>query len=168
MPIGSSPDFEKRSFEIKNDDKFFSRLLTKETSKTNPSLRVYYGDVSGTVPFMWETCPGTPKHHSFYDTSLIPPLTPPPYYSTNINKPIKRNSRSKLLYTLLRRINPKKVNQFGMSSSSSSSMSCVHEGRRQFSRRGTMLDDDRQKVCPSRLSLFTKKALLSVVGHRSG
>ncbi|CAA2933698.1 Hypothetical predicted protein [Olea europaea subsp. europaea] len=180
MPIGSSPDFEKRSFEIKNDDKFFSRLLTKETSKTNPSFRVYYGDVPGTVPFMWETSPGTPKHHSFYDTSLIPPLTPPPYYSTNINKPIKRNSRSKLLYTLLRRINPKKVNQFGMSSSSSSSMSwstsshatfspsCVHEGRRQFSRRGTMLDDDHQEVCPSRLSLITKKALLSIVGHRSG
>ncbi|CAI9761902.1 unnamed protein product [Fraxinus pennsylvanica] len=119
MPIGSIPDLEK-SFEIKSDGKFFSRLLSKETSKTNPSFRVYYGDVSGTVPFSWETCPGTPKHQSFYDTSLIPPVTPPPYYSTNINKPIKRNSRSRLLHTLLRRINPKKVNQFEMSSSSSS------------------------------------------------
>ncbi|KAL2484930.1 Uncharacterized protein Adt_29686 [Abeliophyllum distichum] len=165
-------------FEIKhNEDKFFSSLVSKETSKIiNPSFRVYYGDVSGTVPFMWETRPGTPKHHTFYDcdTTIIPPLTPPPsYYSTNNNKPLKSRSKSRLFHTLLRKINLKKVSQFQMSSSVSSlffsttshlSLSdtmtpSLHGGGRQFSGRGTLLDDDHKKVFPSRMCLIMKKAL---------
>ncbi|KAF5771168.1 hypothetical protein HanRHA438_Chr14g0679101 [Helianthus annuus] len=44
------------------------------------SFRVlYYGSASaGSVPFMWESQPGTPKH-TLAESSL-PPLTPPPSY----------------------------------------------------------------------------------------
>ncbi|KAG2620107.1 uncharacterized protein LOC120665891 [Panicum virgatum] len=60
-----------------------SRLLSKDPSSvSNPSFRVYYGVASaGSVPFMWESAPGTPKN-SISDTTL-PPLTPPPSYYTN-------------------------------------------------------------------------------------
>ncbi|CAA3017515.1 Hypothetical predicted protein [Olea europaea subsp. europaea] len=182
--ISKSQDSGQKSFEIKNDNKFFSRLLAKESTKTNPSFRVYYGDVSVAVPFMWETRPGTPKHHTiFYDdaTSVIPPLSPPPsYYSTNRNKPLKTSSRSRILHTLLRRIDLKKINQFKMSSSSSSSSSSsvlpllswstslppsrFHGEGRRFSRRGTSLFDDNYKdVC-----LIMKKAWLSIFRRGSG
>ncbi|CAI9779186.1 unnamed protein product [Fraxinus pennsylvanica] len=182
MAISKSQDSGQKSLEIKNDDKFFSRLLSKETTKTNPSFRVYYGDVSGAVPFTWETRPGTPKHHTiFYDTSIIPPLTPPPsYYSTNGNKPLKPSSRSRILHTLLRRIDLKKVNQFESSSSSSSSTSSssvlswstsshvlspsyVHGEGRQFSRNGSSFDDNRKDVF-----LVMKNALLSIFRRGSG
>ncbi|KAF3433300.1 hypothetical protein FNV43_RR24402 [Rhamnella rubrinervis] len=72
----------KKSLQIKQDDKFFSRLMSKETSTANSSCRVYYGEASGAVPFMWESQPGTPKH-PFSDTSMNPPLTPPPSYSAS-------------------------------------------------------------------------------------
>ncbi|KAK1409289.1 hypothetical protein QVD17_35815 [Tagetes erecta] len=40
---------------------------------------LYYGSASaGSVPFMWESQPGTPKH-ALAESSL-PPLTPPPSY----------------------------------------------------------------------------------------
>ncbi|CAI9302588.1 unnamed protein product [Lactuca saligna] len=44
------------------------------------SFRVlYYGDASaGSVPFMWESHPGTPKHPTTDDQSSLPPLAPPP------------------------------------------------------------------------------------------
>ncbi|OEL29931.1 hypothetical protein BAE44_0009050 [Dichanthelium oligosanthes] len=60
-----------------------SRLLSKDPSSvSNPSFRVYYGVASaGSVPFMWESAPGTPKN-SISDTTL-PPLTPPPSYYSN-------------------------------------------------------------------------------------
>ncbi|KAE8662767.1 saposin B domain-containing family protein [Hibiscus syriacus] len=87
--LNTSPDLpQNKTLEIKQDDKFFSRLLSKETSVTNPSFRVYYGGLPGAVPFTWESQPGTPKY-TFSDTS-IPPLTPPPsYYSKSTTKPIK-------------------------------------------------------------------------------
>ncbi|KAL7095158.1 hypothetical protein ACP275_10G006700 [Erythranthe tilingii] len=109
----------QKSFRIKHeDDKFFTRLLSKENSKS--SFRVYYGDVSSAVPFTWETCPGTPKHNSSsssdHHVNLMPPLTPPPSYFNNhnnldINDSFKTNSsRSKvLMHNLLRRMNPKKL-----------------------------------------------------------
>ncbi|GKU98273.1 hypothetical protein SLEP1_g11296 [Rubroshorea leprosula] len=67
--------------QIKQDDKFFSRLMSKEASAANSSARVYYGGARGAVPFVWELQPGTPKHPSA-DTTL-PPLTPPPSYYSN-------------------------------------------------------------------------------------
>ncbi|CAI9758858.1 unnamed protein product [Fraxinus pennsylvanica] len=119
--LTSSQNFQQKSFRIKHDDeKFLSRLFSKETSKSNPSFRVYYGDVSSAVPFMWETIPGTPKH-TFSDNSL-PPLTPPPsYYSNkNVNKSLNKPSRSKILYNLLTRMSFKKSVHVGSSPSSSS------------------------------------------------
>ncbi|KAI3474763.1 hypothetical protein Pfo_029989 [Paulownia fortunei] len=175
MPC-SSPDIHQKSFRIKHDDdKFFTRLLSKESSKSIPSFRVYYGDVSSAVPFTWETRPGTPKHTSS-DNSHIPPLTPPPsYYTNNVNNSSKKQSRSKLLlHNLLRRMNPKKahlasshssassLSSLSWSSSSHSSYSdpmttptYVHK-RRRFSSWGSSfderaMDDRRDEVCPSRL-----------------
>ncbi|KAG4180157.1 hypothetical protein ERO13_A10G149200v2 [Gossypium hirsutum] len=104
----TSPDHlpHNKSLEIKQDDKFFSRLLSKENSVANPSFRVYYGGLPGAVPFMWESQPGTPKY-TFSDTS-IPPLTPPPSYYSNSNsnsKPIKnKHSRSGLFQALFPKI----------------------------------------------------------------
>ncbi|KAJ4704284.1 Alkylated DNA repair protein [Melia azedarach] len=93
----TNSDLSKTSIQIKQDDKFFSRLLSKENSSANPSFRVYYGGGAGAVPFLWESRPGTPKC-ALSETSL-PPLTPPPSYYSNSdknNKPVKKlHSRSK-------------------------------------------------------------------------
>ncbi|KAL3521295.1 hypothetical protein ACH5RR_019444 [Cinchona calisaya] len=99
--------------QIKKDDKFFSRLLSKENSnnKVEASFRVlYYGGNSSSIPFMWESQPGTPKH-TFSDDSLLPPLTPPPSYQlatprkkTMQNKPSKPN----FLHSIFRRIYSRK------------------------------------------------------------
>lgn len=86
----------KKSLQIKEDNSFFSRLLSKETSIANSSCRVYYGE-AGAVPFVWELQPGTPKHplSEIYN----PPLTPPPSYSStnskNKSKTIKQSRVSK-------------------------------------------------------------------------
>ncbi|KAK9291219.1 hypothetical protein L1049_009407 [Liquidambar formosana] len=106
--LSSTPtDHPPKSLQIKQDNKFFSRLLSKETSMANPSFRVYYGGASGAVPFMWESQPGTPKH-TFCDNTL-PPLTPPPsYYFNSTKKPIKKHSRSNLLHSLFPRMIRKK------------------------------------------------------------
>ncbi|EOA21615.1 hypothetical protein CARUB_v10002028mg [Capsella rubella] len=43
-----------------------------------PSFRIYYYDgAAGSVPFEWESHPGTPKHPSS-ELPTLPPLTPPP------------------------------------------------------------------------------------------
>ncbi|KAK9159250.1 hypothetical protein Scep_005824 [Stephania cephalantha] len=100
MSTATTPDNPNKALQIKQDDKFFTRLMSKESSLANPSFRVYYGGASGAVPFMWESQPGTPKH-KFHDTSL-PPLTPPPSsyhsskfnYSHNNKKPTTNNKYS--------------------------------------------------------------------------
>ncbi|WZZ05186.1 hypothetical protein YC2023_091107 [Brassica napus] len=52
----------------------------------------YYGGAS--VPFVWESRPGTPKHNHFSEFSLPPPLTPPPsYYSSGILSTPKRQNK---------------------------------------------------------------------------
>uniref|UniRef100_A0A1J3HVJ0 Uncharacterized protein n=1 Tax=Noccaea caerulescens TaxID=107243 RepID=A0A1J3HVJ0_NOCCA len=60
-----------------------SKIIIKESSQVNSSSRIYYyGGAS--VPFMWETRPGTPKH---CESFRLPPLTPPPsYYSSSSGK----------------------------------------------------------------------------------
>ncbi|GKU91276.1 hypothetical protein SLEP1_g5175 [Rubroshorea leprosula] len=89
MPTGSHEDLQ-----IKQDDKFFSRLMSKEASTANSSARVYYGGASGAVPFLWELQPGTPKHPSAHTT--LPPLTPPPsYYCNPKSKSIQNNKNRK-------------------------------------------------------------------------
>ncbi|CAL4958448.1 unnamed protein product [Urochloa decumbens] len=62
--------------------KVFSKLFSRESSAAAPSFRVYYGVASaGSVPFLWESQPGTPKNDAVSATTL-PPLTPPPSYYT--------------------------------------------------------------------------------------
>ncbi|XVF37439.1 hypothetical protein REPUB_Repub20aG0007800 [Reevesia pubescens] len=118
--FSTSPDLpQNKTLQIKQDDKFFSRILSKENSVANPSFRVYYGGVSGAVPFMWESQPGTPKY-TFSDKSL-PPLTPPPsYYSKSNSKPIKKQSRSGLLHALFLKMISLKITNLVPSSPSSS------------------------------------------------
>ncbi|OMO67762.1 hypothetical protein COLO4_30002 [Corchorus olitorius] len=118
--LSTSPDLsQKNTLQIKQDDRFFSRLLSKENSVANPSFRVYYGGVPRSVPFMWESQPGTPKH-AFSDTSL-PPLTPPPSYYSNSGsaKPTKKHSRSGLLHALFPKIISLKKSAVAASPSSS-------------------------------------------------
>ncbi|KAI4338925.1 hypothetical protein MLD38_023930 [Melastoma candidum] len=81
-PLPLPPQPRQGSFRlIKTEDGFFSRLLSKETSSlANPSFLVYYDGIPGSIPFLWETRPGTPKH-VLHDEPL-PPLTPPPSYYT--------------------------------------------------------------------------------------
>jgi len=106
---------QKTGLQIKQDDKFFSRLLSKENS-TKPSFRMAVA-----VPFVWESQPGTPKYTFSQDT--LPPLTPPPSYyanSTKKNNPLKKRSRSNLFLALFPKLNLKKTL---LSPSSSSSLS---------------------------------------------
>ncbi|KAJ7961113.1 Alkylated DNA repair protein [Quillaja saponaria] len=148
----SSPELPQKSIQTMQDDKFFSRLLSKESSISNPSFRVYYGGASGAVPFVWESQPGTPKY-TFSESSL-PPLTPPPsYYINTYKKPVKKHSRSNLLQTLFLKINLKKtiVSSSTSSLSSSSRSSSVssrsvppslrnYRESRQFSTPGSSFD----------------------------
>ncbi|KAL4311873.1 hypothetical protein GQ457_01G036220 [Hibiscus cannabinus] len=107
----------QKGLQIKQDDKFFSRLMSKETSMANSSCRVYYGGASGVVPFMWESHPGTPKHPS--SDTAIPPLTPPPSYYSSFNSHSKQKKGFKS--TLFSSIFPRKTQPSPSSSRSSSS-----------------------------------------------
>ncbi|KAI3829491.1 hypothetical protein L1987_03616 [Smallanthus sonchifolius] len=201
----SSPELSQNPLKIKQDDKFFSRLLSKENSASNPSFRVYYGNVSGAVPFTWEIQPGTPKH-KLSDNS-IPPLTPPPsYYFSNPNHDENKHTRSKLLHNLLRNINvikkghvasstPSSLSSSSWSSSVSSAVASskgYRSRRRRFSSFGSSFDDgnmygggspdsvmcfgmsnnnsrdSRSGGGSSYKIVIMKKALLSIVGRRSG
>ncbi|CAA2994954.1 Hypothetical predicted protein [Olea europaea subsp. europaea] len=125
--LSNSQDFQQKSFKILHDEeKFVSKLLSKEMSKPNPFFKVYYGDVSIAVPFMWETTLGTPKP-TFSDNS-IPPLTPPPsdYSNKNVYMSFHRHSRSNILYNFLTRMNLKKVVHVGSSPSLSSMPQSCH------------------------------------------
>lgn len=107
---------QKTILQIKQDDKFFCRLLTKESSISNPSFRV-----AVTVPFVWESQPGTPKY-TFSEKNL-PPLTPPPSYYSCKKTPIKKNSRSNIFLALFPKLNLKKNIMSSSSSSPSNSPS---------------------------------------------
>ncbi|GAB4832033.1 hypothetical protein Ancab_006051 [Ancistrocladus abbreviatus] len=115
-----------KSLEIKQDDKFFSRLLSKESSmvEAESSFRVYYG-ATGAVPFMWESQPGTPKHT--FSNASIPPLTPPPSHSTKSReKSAKKGRGSKLFFTvLLRMLRVRRIAHVTPASSISSSSSSL-------------------------------------------
>ncbi|KAI4370500.1 hypothetical protein MLD38_018850 [Melastoma candidum] len=85
--------FSQKSFRIKHDDKFFSKLLSRENCTSNSSSRIfYYGDAPGAVPFIWESQPGTPIHAKTVLADLdedmamayLPPLTPPPSYHSGL------------------------------------------------------------------------------------
>ncbi|CAK9319817.1 unnamed protein product [Citrullus colocynthis] len=86
-------DYPQKSLQFKHNDKFFSKILSRESSRANYSSRIYYGGLSGAVPFVWESQPGTPIHR--FSDNLTPPLTPPPsYFSDSVKKPLKKRSKS--------------------------------------------------------------------------
>jgi hypothetical protein len=113
MFSSKSEQQQKTILQIKQDDKFFCRLLTKESSISNPSFRVAI-----TVPFVWESQPGTPKYT--FSEKILPPLTPPPSYYSCKKIPTKKNSRSNLFLALFPKLNLKKTIKSSSSSSSSS------------------------------------------------
>lgn len=92
------PQYLQDFLLIKDDDKFFSRLLSKENSnKGESSFRFYYyggSSSSSSIPFHWESEPGTPKHKFSNSTLLTPPLTPPPSYNNNNNQSINMHLNS--------------------------------------------------------------------------
>ncbi|KAF0928148.1 hypothetical protein E2562_038055 [Oryza meyeriana var. granulata] len=77
---------------VKEGSKLYSRMMSKEAAAAAlavPSFRVYYGVASaGSVPFLWESQPGTPK--SSPSTAVLPPLTPPPSYYASGGKGAKK------------------------------------------------------------------------------
>ncbi|KAE8714726.1 putative Structural maintenance of chromosomes protein 1 [Hibiscus syriacus] len=111
----------QKGLQIKQDDKFFTRLMSKETSTANSSCRVYYGGASGAVPFIWESHSGTPKHPSS-DTS-IPPLTSPPSYNSSLNSKSKHKKGFKP--TFLTSIFPRLIYAGKTQASPSSSRSSI-------------------------------------------
>uniref|UniRef100_A0A0E0PI12 Uncharacterized protein n=1 Tax=Oryza rufipogon TaxID=4529 RepID=A0A0E0PI12_ORYRU len=80
----------KEEVYVKEGSKLYSRMMSKEAAAAAaplavPSFRVYYGVASaGSVPFLWESQPGTPK--SSPSTAVLPPLTPPPSYYASAGK----------------------------------------------------------------------------------
>ncbi|XP_077237246.1 uncharacterized protein LOC143878917 [Tasmannia lanceolata] len=177
--LKGSHDHHQNHLQIKQDDKFYNRLLSKESSMANPSFRVYYGVAAGAVPFKWESQPGTPKHPS--STTTLPPLTPPPSYLSNSKKkPTKTPSRYKPFNNILPRLTLRKTHpssgsspSFSLSGSLSSSSSFssyprvsnfrghsrFSSPRSSFSSRGE--DEDQAIELPTSPSRFQ-------VGHRGG
>ncbi|XP_030465747.1 uncharacterized serine-rich protein C215.13 [Syzygium oleosum] len=124
---------QETSFQIKQDGKFFSRLLSRESSATNTSSRLlYYGGAARSVPFTWESQPGTPKH-AFSGTSLRP-LTPPPSSSTpaltcsGSSSQGRRRKRNVSMSAVFSRLTPKRSHRASPSSSVSSGSTSSSSG----------------------------------------
>lgn len=170
----SQPDYQ-----LKQDDKLFTKLVSKETSIANPSFR----GVSVAVPFNWETQPGTPKHKLFPDHSSLPPtLTPPPsYYFQNSTSSSKKHSKAKLLNILFLRMihlrkgttqitmSPTSPSPSSSSLSSSSIESKVNSKRKRLLSMGSVLDDDFHVSVPRSVSksLLCFRSWLSCKGNDS-
>lgn len=83
----------QKSLQIKQEDRFFSKLLSRESSRVDSSSRVfYYGGAPRAVPFRWESQPGTPiRDFASSDAgSSFPPLTPPPSYHSKLKSKSRR------------------------------------------------------------------------------
>lgn len=109
------------------DDMEYSGLDEEQDERS-----FYYGGAS--VPFVWESRPGTPKHNHFSEFSLPPPLTPPPsYYSSGILSTPKRQNKVRakltrimsmsLFHDLKKASNSRKTTTNYISGSTSSSSS---------------------------------------------
>ncbi|PKA67135.1 alkylated DNA repair protein [Apostasia shenzhenica] len=128
----------REALEIVEDGKFFSRLLSKENSATNPSFRVYYGVAAGAVPFLWESQPGTPKHPMAAGEPFLPLNPPPSYYRIAPKKSSARRTATpklRLLHAMLPKLTISGIplSPFSpklSSSSSSSSASTISSGSR--------------------------------------
>ncbi|KAJ8503671.1 hypothetical protein OPV22_004557 [Ensete ventricosum] len=139
---GSSP---LSPIRIKQEGTFYARLLSKENSlSATPSFRVYHGVAPASVPFVWESQPGTPK--ATFAAAQLPPLTPPPSYFHHPRKTMAAKKKPKsstsfsYLATLFRRLTLRKpcMPHPPMSKSPVSSLSSSP-----FSRLGS--SDSRQK-----------------------
>lgn len=109
------------------------QLITRQLS--NISHEGYHGGESASVPFVWESQPGTPKV-KFRENNL-PPLTPPPSYHQNattkpiIKAKIKNSPKPSLLQTIFPKRGTRKVSvppppeSPSLSYSSSSSLSSM-------------------------------------------
>lgn len=90
------------SFTMEEEDKLFSKLLTKDSA--NSSSRIfYYGRNPGAVPFQWESQPGTPKHHANAGRQDPLPLAPPPCRS--ITPKHKSTVKKKSIAALFSKLN---------------------------------------------------------------
>ncbi|CAO2174738.1 unnamed protein product [Urochloa humidicola] len=132
----TSKDAKEEPLHLKQGgSKVFSKLFSRESSAAAPSFRVYYGVASaGSVPFLWESQPGTPKNDAV-SAATLPPLTPPPSYYTarHHNKSAaatsgsggKKHSSSKHHYaSIFSAILPKLILHRRSRSSSSAASSC--------------------------------------------
>ncbi|AES98960.1 hypothetical protein MtrunA17_Chr5g0432461 [Medicago truncatula] len=74
---------------------------------SNISNEDYHGNKFASIPFVWESQPGTPKHRS--NQNSLPPLTPPPSYFQNANKkPITKAKKNFFLQSLFHKRTTKK------------------------------------------------------------
>ncbi|PRQ34738.1 hypothetical protein RchiOBHm_Chr5g0072421 [Rosa chinensis] len=90
------------------------------------SLEDYHGRASAlvSVPFNWESQPGTPKS-KYHQSLTLPPLTPPPsyFYNTNSTKRPKtktKHSKSPLLHNIFPKLRSRKSSTPSSPASSSS------------------------------------------------
>ncbi|KAF3454823.1 hypothetical protein FNV43_RR05271 [Rhamnella rubrinervis] len=98
--ITRGSDLAYKPLGITQRNKHFSKqCLTKELSMSNFSLEDYHGGSSVSVPFIWESEPGTPKVK--FRENPLPPLTPPPSYCyTSRKTPFRKPSKSNLLQAI--------------------------------------------------------------------
>lgn len=101
----------KKSLQITTRNLKLSRELSMEDTNN------YHGGVSVSVPFRWESEPGTPK--IMFKENPLPPLTPPPsYYSQKTpSRSSKKSSMSHILDIWPKRGNRKSVKSSGVPSS---------------------------------------------------
>ncbi|URE02052.1 hypothetical protein MUK42_21292 [Musa troglodytarum] len=110
------------------DSKFYARLLSKEDDASlsaTPSFSVYDGVAPGSVPFVWESQPGTPKPAAVALAEPLPPINPPPssYFHPVLRKAklVSKKRRVTVLATLFRKLTPRKPPSSPVSSSFTSS-----------------------------------------------
>ncbi|XP_044496502.1 uncharacterized protein LOC123218913 [Mangifera indica] len=113
---------------MKNNKAYkLSEFLTREDSVSyfSKDQDNYHGEVSVSIPFTWESQPGTPK--ICFRENPLPPLAPPPSYFYNspkkssIEKP--NPNKSNRLGTIIPNRVTRKSTQLSTSPSSSSSSS---------------------------------------------
>ncbi|XP_022949317.1 uncharacterized protein LOC111452704 [Cucurbita moschata] len=110
----------------------FGKMRLKSLKTRDDILTVdedYHTGVSATVPFIWESEPGTPKANFRDHGSLLSPLTPPPsYFSSPSHTPSKHKyntnphpSRANFLTSVFKKLSVNKAPLHPLSPGSSSS-----------------------------------------------
>ncbi|KAM7259187.1 hypothetical protein ACFE04_014928 [Oxalis oulophora] len=101
MGTTSNLELPRKSLKINTNDKYSSRRsVSREVTEFVTDQEDYHGGASAavSVPFSWESQPGTPKAR--YSERPIPPLTPPPSYVSSDNKTVTKNSKQGLLNSI--------------------------------------------------------------------